>query len=426
AVRRPGAAAVHRLRAGAQSGGSVPGRADRGARPAGPPEPVGHAAGDQRRGPHRGADHASHGRGRAALRAGRHHGPRQDPADRPARLADQGTRLPQPDHGQLRAGRPGRGPGRAARHGGHRRRGHAGRHRAGPGPGALLAVRARRAGRSCGPRRHAGGRVPEADRTGVPRVNAYRSLARAMLRGFLRDRGSLIFTVALPVLFLVLLGSIYKGSSAPQVKVAEIGRVPLLDQAVRSGQLRTGLKVSHASSPQEALQQVRQGDLDGAVSQQGSHLVLHYSIADQVTSGVVRALFSSLVQSASQEATGKPPAFTLATTQVEDRSLKPIQYLAPGLLGWAIASGATFGAAITPVHWRTKKLRRRLRLTPASTGAISAARITVSLLIALVQMAAFLLIATTPYFGLKLTHWWWMAIPIVIAGTLAFLSLGLL
>jgi ABC-2 type transport system permease protein len=247
-----------------------------------------------------------------------------------------------------------------------------------------------------------------------------------MLRGFLRDRGSLIFTVALPVLFLVLLGSIYKGSSTPQVKVAEIGRVPLLDQAARSAQLRAVLKVSRAASQASALQKVRQGDVDAAVSQQGSRLILHYSIADQVTSGVVRTLFSSLVQAANQEATGKPPAFTLATAQVEDTSLKPIQYLAPGLLGWAIASGATFGAAITLVNWRSKKLLRRLRLTPASTGAIAAARITVSLLIALVQLAVFLLIATLPYFGLKLTHWWWMAIPIVIAGALTFLSIGLL
>ncbi len=257
-------------------------------------------------------------------------------------------------------------------------------------------------------------------------MSAYRSLARAMLRGFLRDRGSLIFTVALPVLFLVLLGSIYKGTSTPQVKVAEIGRVPLLDQAARSAQLRAVLKVSRAASQASALQKVRQGDVDAAVSQQGSRLILHYSIADQVTSGVVRALFSSLVQAANQEATGKPPAFTLATAQVEDTSLKPIQYLAPGLLAWAIASGATFGAALTLVSWRQKKLLRRLRLTPASTGAIAAARITVSLLIALVQLAVFLLIATLPYFGLKLTHWWWMAIPIVIAGALTFLSIGLL
>ena len=257
-------------------------------------------------------------------------------------------------------------------------------------------------------------------------MSAYRSLARAMFRGFLRDRASLFFTVLLPVLFLVLLGSIYKGSSAPQVTVAEIGRVPLLDQAVRSGQLHSVLKVTHAASRASALKKVRQGDVNAAVSQQGSTLSLHYSVADQVISGVVRSLFASIVQAADQEATGKPPAFRLTSAQVEDTSLKPIQYLAPGLLGWAIASGATFGAAITLVNWRSKKLLRRLRLTPASTGAIAAARITVSMLIALIQLAVFLLIATTPYFGLKLTAWWWMSIPITAAGTLTFLSIGLL
>ena len=47
-------------------------------------------------------------------------------------------------------------------------------------------------------------------------------------------------------------------------------------------------------------------------------------------------------------------------------------------------------------------------------------------MIALVQLAVFLAIATTPYFGLKLTAWWWMAIPVVACGTLAFLSIGLL
>jgi hypothetical protein len=106
--------------------------------------------------------------------------------------------------------------------------------------------------------------------------------------------------------------------------------------------------------------------------------------------------------------------------------LKPIQFLAPGLLGWAIASGATFGAAITLVNWRHNKLLRRLRLAPVNTGSVVLARVGVSLLVALIQMALFLLIATTPYFGLKLTPGWWMAIPVLICGTLAFMSIGLL
>src|SRR6185437_11063517 len=130
---------------------------------------------------------------------------------------------------------------------------------------------------------------------------------------------------------------------------------------------------------------------DAAVTEQGGRLVVHYSIADQTTAGVVQAVFSSIVQQADQAQAGSSGgAFTLQTQQVEDKSLKPIQYLAPGLLGWAIASGGAFGAAITLVSWRKDKLLRRLRLAPVSTGSIVLARVGVSLAVALVQLAVFL------------------------------------
>ena len=47
------------------------------------------------------------------------------------------------------------------------------------------------------------------------------------------------------------------------------------------------------------------------------------------------------------------------------------------------------------------------------------------MVIGLIQMAIFLLIAVTPYFGLKLTASWWMAFPLVVCGILAFMSIGL-
>ena len=260
----------------------------------------------------------------------------------------------------------------------------------------------------------------------MTRTHALRSLSRAMFLGFVRDRGAMIFTILIPVLFLVLLGSIYKSSSTPHLTVVEVGQVSLLDQAAGHGQLNQILKITKSRDLAAAVSDVRQGNDDAVVQQQGNALVVRYSIADQVTARVVSAVFSSLVQQANQQATGRPAAFRLATRPVEDTSLKPIQYLAPGLLGWAIASGATFGAAITLVGWRENKLLRRLRLAPASAASIVGARIAVSLVIALVQLAVFLAIATTPYFGLKLTAWWWMAIPVVACGTLAFLSIGLL
>jgi ABC-2 type transport system permease protein len=263
---------------------------------------------------------------------------------------------------------------------------------------------------------------------GRANIQALRSLSRAMFRGFLRDRSALIFTILIPVLFLVLFGSIYKSTSAPRVSVLEVGKVTLLDEAraAAGGQLGKILSVTHSATLSSALSQVRKGSYDAAVQQQGSNLVVHYSIADQTTSGIVQAVFTSIVQQADQAAAGQKGGFGLKTEQVEDKSLKPIQYLAPGLLGWAIASGGAFGAAITLVGWRQNKLLRRLRLAPVSVASVVLARVGISVVLALVQLAVFLAIATTPYFGLKLTSAWWMSIPVIVCGTLAFMSIGLL
>ena len=258
------------------------------------------------------------------------------------------------------------------------------------------------------------------------KLMAFRSLSRAMLRGFLRDRTALIFTILLPLLFLALFGSLYKNTTTPKLTVLKVGQVSLLSQEnIRQG-LGKVLTVTQAPSLSTALSDVRKGNYDAAVQQQGRTLTVHYSIADQTTASIVQTVFSSIVQQADQASARSSTGLQLRTKQVEDASLKPIQYLTPGLLGWAIASGATFGAAITLVNWRHNKLLRRLRLAPVSIGSVVFARVGVSLLVALVQLFVFLLVATTPYFGLKLTASWWMAIPVLFCGTLAFMSIGLL
>jgi ABC-2 type transport system permease protein len=104
------------------------------------------------------------------------------------------------------------------------------------------------------------------------------------------------------------------------------------------------LTVTRGTGLPAALAKVRQGNVDAAVQQQGNRLIVHYSVANPTTAGVVSAVFSAIVQQANQAASARPPAVRLTTQQVEARSLKPIQYLTPGLLGWAIASGGAGGS----------------------------------------------------------------------------------
>ena len=259
------------------------------------------------------------------------------------------------------------------------------------------------------------------------RGGGFTSLSRAMFLGFVRDRAALIFSILLPVLFLLFFGSIYKNTSVPKLNLVAVGQVELLVQARQADPgLSRILQVSHGRSVAAALADVRKGTDDAAVIQHGNTLVVRFSIADQTKAGLVNSVLGSIVQDANQAASGQPARFTLAASQVEDKSLKAIQYFTPGLLGWALASGAAFGAAITLVSWRENKLLRRLRLAPVGIGSIVGARIGIAVAIGLIQMAVFLAIATLPYFGLQLTYAWWMAIPLVVCGILAFMSIGLL
>ena len=253
------------------------------------------------------------------------------------------------------------------------------------------------------------------------------SLARAMWLGFVRDRMALFFVILFPLLFLVLFGGVFSSNGQSKSELIEIGQVRLIDQLPGDAKqaFDQSFEVTKSDDAAGSVQKVRDGDVDAAIEQQGDKLTLHFSQADQVKAATVRGTLGAFVDASNVAASGQPPKYTLDTQQVEDASLKSIQYVTPGLLGWAVAMSATFGAAMTLVQWRTTKLLRRLRLSPVSTGSLVSARVFVSLAIAVVQMAIFVGLAVGA-FGLKLTGSWWMGIPLVACGTLAFMAIGLL
>jgi ABC-2 type transport system permease protein len=111
---------------------------------------------------------------------------------------------------------------------------------------------------------------------------------------------------------------------------------------------------------------------------------------------------------------------------VEDSSLKPIQYIAPGVLSWGVATSAVFGSALTLVSWRKKQVLRRIRLAPVSAPTVLTARVVVTLGVAIVQALVFIGVGLIPAFGLKLTGMWWLAVPVFLLGVLAFFAIGML
>lgn len=258
-------------------------------------------------------------------------------------------------------------------------------------------------------------------------MTALLSLSKALLKSYLRDGQAVFFSVFFPLMFLVLFGGIFSDQGVGKIDVVEVGEVALIDDLPSQGKaaFENSFTVTSAADIDSALQQVRDGDVALAVEQRGTTIVIHYSDADRVQSAVASGTLQSFVQTANLAATGQPPLFRYRTERVEDKSLGTIQFVTPSLLGWAIATSATFGAASTLVGWRSTKLLRRIRLSPVSATTVVAARIGVTMMIALMQMAIFVGLGVAA-FGLRLTGSWWAAIPLLICGTLAFMALGLL
>ena len=256
---------------------------------------------------------------------------------------------------------------------------------------------------------------------------AFRDLSLAIVRGFLRDKASVFFAIVFPLMFLVLFGGLFADQTTSKVDMVQVGDVAFIDDmpASEKAAFEETFDITREDDLDAAIAEVKKGDADVAVEMQGDTLVAHYTQTDQVKAAVTQGVLRAFVDSTNVALSGKPPTYQLQAEGVEDDSLKTIQYVTPGLLGWAVAMSASFGAAATLNGWRNSKLLRRLQLSPVSTGTLVGARVSVTVAIALAQMAIFLGLGAAA-FGLRLTGAWAVSVPLLVVGTLCFMAIGLL
>lgn len=252
------------------------------------------------------------------------------------------------------------------------------------------------------------------------------SLSAAILKGFFRDKASVFFALVFPLMFLVLFGGLLGSQGQSKVDLVQVGEVALFEQLPPGAReaFDDTFEVEEVDDLDAAIALVRDGDADVAVEERDGELVAHYTQTDQTKAAITQGALRAFVDGANVAATGQPPAYTLATERVEDESLSTIQFVTPGLLGWAVAMSAAFGAAATLQGWRQSKLLRRLQLAPVSTRTVVAARVVVTIGIALVQMVVFVGLGVAA-FDLQLNGSWWASVPLLVVGTLCFMAVGL-
>jgi ABC-2 type transport system permease protein len=271
-------------------------------------------------------------------------------------------------------------------------------------------------------------------------LRALRCLSVANLRSFLRDRAALFWTLAFPILFVILFGTIFSGGGNPDYKVGWVDEdgTPAAAQ-VRTAFDKTGLVTLQDGTLVAEQDAMRHGGIDGIVvvpagvgaaldaahhggTAVSAQLVLYTDPTRTTTSGTLRQIATAVATGINLSLSGRAPVLAVQAQSLQTEQLSNVSYFVPSILAMALMQLGVF-AAIPLVQQREKLILKRLSATPLPRWTLVVSNIVVRLVLAAVQTILILVIGVG-ILGVQLTGDWLRIVAIVGLGAVTFVSIG--
>ena len=269
------------------------------------------------------------------------------------------------------------------------------------------------------------------------------SLYIASLKEYMRDRMTLFWTLAFPVIFIVIFGLIFSGGGGNTYNVALVNldtgaagqeMVAAFNSAVAKKYLN--VKNTTSVTDQNRYQdQLKQGKLDMVIvlppslsqnvtAGQPSDVQVYLDSSKQTQASIMTSIVGSFVTSINDTIPGRAPLLKVAAVSVNTTTLNGIDYLVPGILAMSLMQLGLFGTALPLVSLRERKILRRLGATPLPRSVVLISQVLLRLTIAVFQTG---IIVGIGYFafGVAIAHPL-MALLIAVLGAMMFISIGYL
>ena len=265
-------------------------------------------------------------------------------------------------------------------------------------------------------------------------MSALLLLTVANIKSFTRDRSALFWTLAFPLIFVVLFGSIFSGGNNDRT----IGFADL-DGTSASGQLKAAFAgiegVTLVEEPEaDLLARMRTGEVSAvivvpagyadtvAAKAAPAEVTVFTDPSQSSADGATRQLVGFVLAAVNQAATGQPPAVAPAFQSVQTNDLSFISYLVPSILGMSLMQLGVF-ASIPLVADRQKLILKRLQATPLRRWQLVGSNVLMRLLIAIVQTVIIVGVGTA-LFDVEISGSWPLIGALILLGSLAFIALG--
>jgi ABC-2 type transport system permease protein len=268
-------------------------------------------------------------------------------------------------------------------------------------------------------------------------MQALLALTRANIRSYTRDRAAVFWTLAFPLVFIVLFGLIFQGSGTTRLTFGWVDA----DGSAAALKLQAGFEALEGitlvkTTREDAVSQMKVGKVDSVVVVPvgyGASLDAAASGAaapvqiDVYTDPSRPQLAGSVYQAVGTvlgvvNLGGRPPLVVPSPQIVQTENLNAISYFVPSMLGLSIMQVGIF-AAIPLVADREKLILKRLAATPLRRWQLVGSNVLMRVLIAFTQAVIIVAVGSLA-FGVEVVGSLLLVAAFVTLGAMAFLALG--
>jgi len=268
-------------------------------------------------------------------------------------------------------------------------------------------------------------------------MQALLALTRANIRSYTRDRAAVFWTLAFPLVFIVLFGLIFQGSGTTRLTFGWVDS----DGSAAAINLQAGFEALDGitlveTTREDAVDQMKVGKVDSVIvvpvgygasldaAQAGGGTPVQIEVytdpsRPQLAGSVYQAVGTVL---GVVNLGGRPPLVVPSPQIVQTENLNAISYFVPSMLGLSIMQVGIF-AAIPLVADREKLILKRLAATPLRRWQLVGSNVLMRVLIAFTQAIIIVAVGSLA-FGVEVVGSLVLVAAFVTLGAMAFLALG--
>jgi ABC-2 type transport system permease protein len=235
------------------------------------------------------------------------------------------------------------------------------------------------------------------------------AIAVASFRSIIRSPSAVVFSLAFPLIFIVVFASI--GGNAISI---DVGVAKTCDTTGPVYQTLKRIGIVHLIKDQSADEMAKNlskgSSMDAIINIQKNNGVPPYILKVQYTKaaaqkdGIFRSLLNDIFfQINSRGNTVTEPVAELRETTVSGREYKYIDFLLPGMLGFSLLSSGVFGTAFVFLSLRITLVIKRFFATPVKRYSIVLGEAIARLIFSWIG-ALFIILVGYYFFGFTLVH----------------------